>query len=212
MPLELRRLLGTPVELSMLVDDLSGSVLDDPIADPATLALVELTRAFLYAYENPSSLTKERLATLATQLNILLAHNSPDPDVQTTGMDDVRALWKYVIEVFEEDSPLRTLLLKATSRRVRKVYMTIEEALLAKGEKKGIAKGQKQGIARGQKQGIAKGLATAVLQLLELRAVPVPPRVRKRVLATRDEPLLRRWHARALTVLSAEALFEPLEA
>ena len=82
--------------------------------------------------------------------------------------------------------------------------MTIKEALLARGRKKGLAEGTKKGLA--------KGLATAVLDLLELRAVPVPPRVRRRVLATRNEPLLRRWHARALTVPSAEALFEPLEA
>jgi hypothetical protein len=187
----------------MLVDDLSGSVLELPCADPATLALVELTRAFLYAYENPRSLTPARLATLATQLDILLARNSPDPDTQTTGLDDVRALWKYVIEVFGERSPLRTLLLNAVSQPVREVYMTIKEALLAEGKREGLAKGKKAGLA--------KGLATAVLDLLELRALPVPPRVRRRVLATRDEPLLRRWHARALTVRSAEALFEPLE-
>jgi hypothetical protein len=42
--------------------------------------------------------------------------------------------------------------------------------------------------------------------------VPIPSRARKRVLATRDEPLLRRWLARALTVASVEALFEPLDA
>jgi predicted transposase YdaD len=236
MPRELRDLLGTPVELSMLVDDLSGSVLDQPNADPATLALVEVTRAFLYAYENPRSLTKRRLTTLATQLDILLARNDPDPDTQATGLDDVYALWKYVTEVFEETSPLRTLLLKAVSQPVREVYMTIEESLLAKGEKKGMAKGRKQGLATGKKQGLATGkkqglatgkkqglatgkkqglatgLATAVLDLLELRALPVPLRGRRRVLATRDEPLLRRWHARALTVASAEGLFEPLEA
>ena len=188
----------------MLVDDLSGSVLDQPNVDPATLALVELTRAFLYAYENPSSLTAARLATLATQLDILLARDSPDPDSQSTGEDDVRALWKYSTEVFEESSPLRTLLLEAVSQPVREVYMTIKESLLAEGKKKGLAEGRKQGLA--------KGLATAVLDLLELRAVPIPSQARKRVLATRDEPLLRRWHARALTVASVEALFEPLDA
>ena len=223
MPLELRRILGTPVELSLLVDDLSGSVLDVPIGDPATLALVELTRAFLHAYDNPSSLTKERLATLAAQLDILLAQGSPDPDTKSTGRDDVHALWKYVVEVFDERSPLRTLLLKAVSQPVREAYMTIQESLLAKGEKKGFAAGKKQGLAAGKKQGLAagkkqglaagkqQGLATAVLDLLELRALPVPPRVRRRVLATHDELLLRRWLAQALTVLSADALFEPLE-
>jgi hypothetical protein len=45
---QLRRLLGDPVELALVVDDFSGSVLDDAAADPATLALVELARAFLH--------------------------------------------------------------------------------------------------------------------------------------------------------------------
>lgn len=200
MPPEIRHMLGTPVELSMLVDDLSESILDLPCDDPATLALVELTRAFLHAYENPSSLTPERLATLATQLDILLARNSPDPDAQTTGLDDIRALWTYVIEVFDEPSPLRTLLVDAVSQPAREVYMTIKEALLAEGRNEG------------HKEGLAKGLATAVLDLLELRAMEVPPPMRQRVLAMRDEALLRRWLARALTVQSAEALFEPFDA
>jgi Putative transposase, YhgA-like len=244
MPPKLRRLLGTPVELALVVDDFSGSVLDDHAADPATRALVELARAFLHAYENPGSLTQARMATLATQLDILLARNSPDPDSKSCGKEDVRALCKYVIEVFEEGSPLRAMLRKAISQPVREVYMTIEEALLAKGEKRGIAKGEKRGIAKGEKRGIAKGekrgiakgekkglakgekrglakgekrgiakgRASAVLELLELRELPIPAPVRKRLLATHDEPLLRRWLARALSVPSAEALFEPLEA
>lgn len=204
MPPEIRGMLGTPVELSLLVDDLSGSVLDLPCDDPATLALVELTRAFLYAYENPGSLTPTRLATLATQLDILLARNSPDPDAQTTGLDDIRALWTYVIEVFDERSPLRTLLLEAVGQPVREVYMTIKEALLAEGKK--------EGRREGKKEGKAQGLATAVLDLLELRALDVPAPMRQRVLGTRDELLLRRWLARALTVQSAEALLDPFDA
>lgn len=220
MPPKLRRLLGTPVELALAVDDFSGSVLEDTAADPATLALVELTRAFLYAYENPRSLTKRRMAVLAKQLDILLAHKSPGSDEDFCGPDDVHALCRYVIEVFEDGSPLRVMLQEAVSQPVREVYMTIEESLLAKGERRGIAKGERRGIAKGEKkgekkgkkQGIAKGRASAVLDLLELRALPIPAPVRKRVLATRNEPLLRRWLARALTVPSADALFEPLEA
>jgi hypothetical protein len=213
MPPALRRLLGIPVELALVVDDLSGSVLDDTLADPATLALVELTRAFLHAYGNPRSLTRARLVTLAAQLDILLARNSPDPDRESTGDDDVRALWTYVIEVFEEGSPLRTLLLEGVSQPVRGVYMTIKEALLAEGRKKGVAEGRKKGVAvgekRGRKQGVAEGRAAAVLDLLELRELPIPAPVRDRVLATRNQSLLRRWLARALTVPSAEQLFEP---
>lgn len=208
MPRPLQRLLGVPVELALAVDDLSGSVLDDQAADPATRALVELARAFLYAYGNPRSLTKKRMATLAKQLDILLAHKGPDPDSQTCGVDDVRALWKYVIEVFPEGSPVRTLIEEAISQPVREVYMTIKEALLAEGRKQGRAEGVKKGVKQGVKQGIAEGRAAAVLDLLELRRLPVPAPLRERVLATRDEPLLRRWLARALTVRSAEQLFD----
>lgn len=68
--------------------------------------------------ENPRSLTQARLAALAEQLDILLARSSPDPDAQTTGLDDVHTLWSYVVEVFGERSPLRTLLLKAVSQPV----------------------------------------------------------------------------------------------
>jgi hypothetical protein len=217
MPPALRRLLGMPVELALVVDDFSGSVLGDIFSDPATLALVELSRAFLHAYGNPGSLTPARLATLAAQLDILLARNGPDPDGESTGDDDVRALWKYVIEVFGERSRLRTLLLEAVSQPVREVYMTIREALhaegrkqgVAEGKKQGVAEGKKQGVAEGKKKGVAEGRAAAVLDLLELRDLPVPAPVRARVLATRDESLLRRWLARALTVPSAEQLFEP---
>jgi hypothetical protein len=227
MPSELRRLLGNPVELALVVDDFSGSVLDDT-ADPATLALVELARAFLHAYKNPRSLTKARMATLATQLDILLAHNSPDPDSESCGRDDVGALCKYVIEVFDEGSPLRAMLSKAVSQPVREVYMTIKEALLAEGEKRGLAKGEKRGLAKGEKRGLAegekrglakgekrglaKGRARSVLELLEARSVPIPTPVRKRVLSTRDEPLLQRWLALALTVSAAEQIFDTIPA
>jgi hypothetical protein len=67
-------------------------------------------------------------------------------------------------------------------------------------------------LAEGKKEGLAQGLATAVVELLELRALEVSPPVRERVLAMRDEALLRRWLARALTVRSAEALFGSFDA
>jgi len=200
MPRKLRRLLGCPVELELAVDDFSGSVLDDHAADPYTRALVEVARAFLHAHGNPRSLTKARMAVLAKQLDVLLAHNSPDPNAQSHGEDDLRALLKYVIEVFPEGSPVRVLVEGAISQPVREVYMTIKEALLAEG--------RKQGKKQGEKQGIVKGRAASVLDLLEARALPVDARIRRRVLATRDESRLRRWLARALTVTSADQLFD----
>jgi hypothetical protein len=208
MPRGLQRLLGVPVELALVVDDFSGSVLDDQAADPATRALVEVARAFLYTYRNPRSLTKQRMRVLAEQLDILLARKSPDPDSESSGLDDVRALWKYVIEVFPEGSPVRAMIEETISQPVREVYMTIKEALLAEGRREGRKQGLEEGLEQGRERGVAKGRATSVLDLLEVRQVPVDARTRRRVLATRDESRLRRWLVRALTVTSAEQLFD----
>ncbi|MEM9461210.1 MAG: hypothetical protein AAGF11_44010 [Myxococcota bacterium] len=105
--------MGLNIELELLVDDLSGSVLDDPLACPGPLALVELTRALLYAYENPSSLTPTRLETLAPLFDQVL-----DQDYQL-GIKDTRALMTYVAKVFKPDSPLRALITeyKASAKR-----------------------------------------------------------------------------------------------
>jgi hypothetical protein len=60
LPPGFREILGTPVELELLVDDLTGSVLDDHEAPWPFRALVELARALLLAYGNPDSLTESR--------------------------------------------------------------------------------------------------------------------------------------------------------
>jgi len=191
-PPGLRRVLGAPFEVVMYVDDFSGSVLGDRKASPAVRALVELARALLHAYGNPRSLTKERMATLAPLVDVLLRHKRPD---------DVEALWVYVISVFETGSPLRRTIMKALSAPAREMYMTIEEDLLARG--------QKLGQKIGRKIGEAKGKAKALLQVLEQRRVPISASARRRVLATRDERQLQRWLDCALSIASAEELFEP---
>jgi hypothetical protein len=73
----MRARVPSPIELRAYTDDLSGSVLDDAEADPVTLALVELTRALLFARGNPASLTHARLATLAPLFDVLL--DQPEP-------------------------------------------------------------------------------------------------------------------------------------
>jgi hypothetical protein len=185
-PPGLRQVLGAPFEVVLHVDDFSGSVLGDRKAPPAVRALVELARALLHAYGNPRSLTRDRLARLAPLVDVLLRHERPD---------DVEALWVYVISVFDIGSPLRRAFIEALSTPAREMYMTIEEHLLARGQK------------IGQKIGEAKGQAKALLQVLEQRGVPVSASVRRRVLATRDERRLRRWLDEALSIASAEELF-----
>lgn len=183
MPPRLRTLLGTPVELTTLVDDFSGSVMGDLETPLPSRAFLELARAFLYAYKNPEAVTDQRIAELAPLFEILLEHNRPG---------DVRMLWVYVISAFEADSPLRRLILQAVGHRAKEEYMTIEEDLLARGE--------------------AKGLATSLLRVLERRAIATSAAVRERVLATRDPSLLQRWFDRAFSIASADELFEPLAA
>jgi hypothetical protein len=163
-------------------------VLGDRKAPAAVRALVELARALLHAYRNPRSLTKERMAELAPLVDVLLRHKRPD---------DVEALWVYVISVFGVGSPLRRTFIKALSTPAREMYMTIEEELLARGQK------------IGQQIGEAKGQAKALLQVLEQRRVPVSASIRRRVLSTRDERQLQRWLDCALSIASAEELFEP---
>jgi Putative transposase, YhgA-like len=183
----LRSLLGTPVELTMLVDDFSGSIMDDLETPLPTRALVELARAFLYAYKNPGALTEQRMAELAPLFDVLLEQKRPG---------DVRMLWVYVISAFETGSPLRALILQAVSKRAKEDYMTIAEDLLEKGRAEGQAIGQ----------------AKSLLRVLERRAIAISAAVRERVLATRDDSLLQRWLDRALAVTTAEEVFGPLEA
>jgi predicted transposase YdaD len=197
-PPRLRRLLGTPIQVDLHVDDFSGSILGDRKAPPATRALVELARALLHAYKNPRSVTRHRVAELAQQVDVLLKHKRPD---------DVAALWVYVISVFEASSPLRAMLVKSISQPAREMYMTIEEELLARGQRIGKKIGEAKGEVRGRALGKAEGKAEAVLGVLEHREVPVSAAVRERVLAARDELELQQWFERAFTVASAEALF-----
>lgn len=127
MPSRLRALLGTPVELTMLVDDVLGSVMDDTEIDLPTRAFVEIARTLMYGYKNPGALTEARLRELAPLFDILLDHERPG---------DIRTLWVYVISAYEEGSPLRDLIANAVSKDVKEEFMTIKDAWIAEGEAK----------------------------------------------------------------------------
>jgi len=189
LPEELRRGFALPIELELWVDDMGESVLDDPVAAPEVLALVELTRALLFGYHHPESLTPERIETLAPLFDTVLEH---DPE-------DAEALWVYVVSVFAEDSPVRAMLLRAVGTENQAMCATIREAWLAEGITKGMAKGMARGVTQ--------GLATALLQVLEHRELPASGPVRERVLAAKDESTLQRWLHRALTAESIEQVF-----
>jgi predicted transposase YdaD len=186
-----------PIEVVSYVDDLSGSVLDDTEAEPATLALLELARAFLHAYKNPTALTEARMATLAPLFDVLLKQREP------LASNDVRALLTYVFHAFEAGSPIRDLIERTIQGRPREMYTTIADALVAEGEEKGRAEGEEKGRAA--------GLARAVLGVLEHRAVSIPEPLRERVSSARNEHQLQRWFDRAFTAVSAEDIFDALD-
>lgn len=162
----------------------SGSVLDDPVADRVVLARVELARAFLDAYKNAESFTDARMATLSPLFDVLL--DQPEP----LASGDMEALITYVLRVFEPDSPVRRFLAEIvrTKRRAKEMYLTSADVLIAEGR--------------------AQGQARSVLDVLAFRKLSVPSTLRERVMATQDEPQLQRWLARAITVSSAEQIFD----
>jgi Putative transposase, YhgA-like len=201
-PPQVRERFPSPIEVRAYVDDFSGSVLDDPYADPATLALVELTRAFLYAYDNPSSLTPARLAVLAPLFDVLL--DQPEP---LAAERDVHALLTYVLRAFPKGSPVRALVENALPRRPRKMFISIADSLVAKGERRGARKGHRAGLSEGER----RGLARAVLGVLEHRSVSIPEAVRRRVFTSRDEHQLQRWFDRAFAATTAEEIFDDLD-
>jgi hypothetical protein len=170
------------------VGDFSGSVLDDPVAPLHFRALVELACAFLHAYKNESTLTDERLATLAPLFDIVMQH---------FGADDIIAFWTYITAVFENGAQMCATLMQSVAQPTREVYMTLQQQWLADGRKEGRTEGR------------TEGRAEALLEVLESRNLVVPAPVRERVLSTRDEQQLRRWLARASTVASAEELLGP---
>lgn len=209
-PPHLLALFPSPIEAKIYADDLSGSVLDDPEADPITLALVELARAFLYAYGNPGSLTRERLAELSPLFDVVLDQREP------LATNDVRALLTYVLCAFPEGSPVRALVRGAIRRRPRAMFVSIADSLVAKGRKAGhragLSEGRKAGRSEGRKAGLSEGrqvgLARAVLRLLARRFSSIPKSVRMRVAANLDERELLRWLDRAVTASSLEEVFD----
>ena len=111
---------GVPFEAVIHLDDLSRSVLDDPVADEGHLALVEITRTLLYAYRNPRALDDPRIATLGPLFDTVL---------RCFGTREVEELLSYVLHVFGEGSPIVTMIMETLGRAVKEMYVTMAEKL-----------------------------------------------------------------------------------
>ncbi|MCX4240560.1 Rpn family recombination-promoting nuclease/putative transposase [Paraliomyxa miuraensis] len=225
LPPEVLAAFGPPVELEMIADDLSRSVLDDPHPDRSTVAFVELARALLHAYRNPPAQTQERAASLVPLVETLML----DPK----SSDDVITIWAYTNGVFKKGSPIHAALHRAINPG--SLSMTDEDILMkpwidkgmrkglrkgraegmqkgrAEGMQKGRAEGMQKGRAEGLTEGLVKGRARSLLDVLDLRSLPMPPATRRRILSTKDEHLLERWFRRALAAASVEEIFAPDE-
>ncbi|QVQ50255.1 hypothetical protein J4H86_14985 [Spiractinospora alimapuensis] len=75
-------------------------------------------------------------------------------------------------------------------------------------EAKGEARGEARGEAKGKAKGKAEGRAESVLSVLDAREVAVDDATRDRVLAVTDDDQLDALVRRAITVTSADQLFE----
>lgn len=193
LPEDVREIFGTPVELRFLVDEMTGSVLNDQEARDDVLALVELTRALLVGFQRPELLDETRIAELAPLFDIVRR-------MKPVGHEDLQSLWTYVISTFGPQSPIHAMLLKVVSQESRDVYATIKDEWRADG----LAEGRADGLTEGR----AAGKAEMILRLLECRELPVPASLRERVVATKDELQLQRWFERAVSARSIDEIFE----
>lgn len=177
-PDELREALAFPIELTFEVDDLGDSVLADTYAREDILALVEVARTLLRLAFHRDEVTRERVAPLAPLFERVMT---------ALGIDDVEALWTYVMSAFEPDSPLRDILIQAASPELQTVYATIYDEAIDKGK--------------------LAGELQMLLRLLDKRGLSLTESQRERVLACTDEGQLQEWFDRALTAGDAREIF-----
>lgn len=177
-PDDLREILTSPVELTFEVDELGDSVLADTHARDDILALVEVARTLLRLAFRRDEVTRERVAPLAPLFERVMT---------ALGIDDVEALWTYVMSVFEPDSPLRDILIQAASPELQTVYATIYDEAIDKGK--------------------LAGELQMLLRLLDKRGLSLTEAQRERVLACTDEGQLQEWFDRALTAGDVGEIF-----
>lgn len=101
-------------------------------------------------------------------------------------------------EAVRADDPMARALLA-------KKNPVIEDALRGAHDE-GRAAGKREGKREGAREGKIKGKIEALLAILAARQIPLKKKARERLRAERDEAVVDRWLALAVTVKSAEAL------
>lgn len=107
------------IRVVLAPEDLADVALQDPEADPETRAIVSLTCTLLHGSEHPEHLTEERLASLAPLLRTVLAQGEP------AASRDLQALWEFVDECFDAQSPVRKLVADVVAERPNERFASI---------------------------------------------------------------------------------------
>lgn len=198
-PDDLRKHYPPPVELWFDVDELGDSVLADARARDEAKALVQVARTLLRLAFRDDEVVPPTVAPLAPLLEKVMA---------SFGVDDVEALWTYVITVFDPQSPLRDILIDAASPELKSVYATIYDEAVDKGRTEGRREGRKEGRKEGRTEGRRTGALDMLMHLLRRRGLALDPSQRRRLQECSDPAQLRRWLDRALEAETTAELFD----
>ncbi len=122
--------------------------------------------------------------------------------------DQAGRYYDFVLAVLpaEERRTLEAMVM-TESRYYSVPFREAEAKGWAKGEAEGRAEGEAKGRAEGEAKGEAKGRAADVLEILEVREIPVTDAQRERIVECSDPTVLKGWVRRAVVVETAEELF-----
>lgn len=111
---------------------------------------------------------------------------------------------------------LYTLLAPALRKRLEELMTTAPFAdaelpafiqkILDRGHERGLKQGLKSGRKAGREEGRIEARAAALIELLELRNIPVSDEIRAEIVACRDLPTLEHWFRRAAKLKTASAV------
>ena len=73
--------------------------------------------------------------------------------------------------------------------------------------KRWLAKIQDEGLAEGLTKGRVADRASSIVELLDVRGIPLDPPLRQRIVACTDYQVLTQWLYRAATATAAEEVF-----
>jgi hypothetical protein len=168
-------------------------------ARPIDLGSGVLYRVHVIGPEGIPIITDDERAIREPYLAMLsvMAHGQGDPD---TAVAVARATARGILELRREDQRLLylTIVQSSLGEAARKVFEMLSETqpFLLESHRRLLAEGR------------AEGRTEDILKILAKRGVALTDGQRQRILDSKDLAALDRWFDRALTVTSADELFE----